>query len=111
MMKFDLKRPCGNCPFRNDRPDQEGWLGEERAQEIVDSLVQGTFVCHKTSDALVDTKKEEQHCAGALIMLEKEDIPSQAMRIAERMGIYNPGALDVTAPVFGDVDEFVGSHA
>ena len=64
-MQFTLKAPCGNCPFRNDRPDNKGWLGKERAEEINETLNDFTFTCHKTID------KQEQFCAGALIMLKK----------------------------------------
>lgn len=43
---------------------------------------------------------DEQHCAGALILLEKLDRPSQMMRISERIGMYDRRKLDMDAPVF-----------
>jgi hypothetical protein len=112
-MKFDLKKPCANCPFRNDRPDQEGWLGEERAADIIDAItrLQGTFSCHKTNghddegEAIVN--ENSQHCAGALIMLEHNQEPNQMMRIMERLGFYDRTKLDMDAPVFKSYDEFV----
>lgn len=39
-MKFNIKRPCTNCPFRKDRPMQRGWLGYDRAKEIAQGVLQ-----------------------------------------------------------------------
>jgi hypothetical protein len=44
-------------------------------------------------------------------MLEKDDAPNQAMRMAERLGLYNPETMDMTAPVAGSLVEFVNHHA
>lgn len=67
-MDFKLKAPCGNCPFRTDKPKQKGWLGRERAKEIYEALRNDkTFTCHKTIN------NDEQFCAGALILLEHEE--------------------------------------
>lgn len=116
-MKFDLTKPCGNmCPFRTDC--LEGWLGEERAEEIADNLAQSTFPCHKTTAQDDDSEygelvatKDSQHCAGALIMLEKMEQPSQMMRIAEQLGFYDRFKLDMNAPVFDDAEEFIEHHS
>ncbi len=43
---FDRKKPCKTCPFRTDE-NALRYLGEERAKEIVDSLIDDcTFTCH-----------------------------------------------------------------
>lgn len=96
-------RPCAHCPFRTD---VEVYLRADRAREIADSLRQGSgFPCHETtasdpeddsSRMVVDTTIE---CAGALIVQEKAGQPNQQMRIAERLGIYDPSRLDMEAPV------------
>ena len=104
-MKFDLIRPCDNCPFRSDKV---AYLSEERVREICDSLLcDMTFSCHKTNsyddDGVVETK-DSQHCAGALIFLERINRPNQLMRIAERLGFYDRRGLDMSAPVFKDAD-------
>ena len=113
-MKFDLKRPCAECPFRCDiRP----YLTAERAREIISAIVPGqqTFACHKTvdyeqdSDGVVDN--DSQHCAGALILLEKIERPNQMMRIAERLGLYDRRALDMTAPIFDNTFQFVKANS
>lgn len=106
-MNFTLKAPCANCPFRNDRPDQKGWLGRARATEIAEAITdnQQTFSCHKTLH-----NKEQQHCAGALILLEKLKLPNQMMRIMERIGYYDHKALKMASPVFDTAEEFIDSH-
>jgi hypothetical protein len=109
-MKFNLKTPCSNCPFRTD---VKPYLTKGRAKEICQGLVerQGTFSCHKTTehDEDGDTRetKDSQHCAGAMILLEKMNAPNQLMRIAERFGDYNHKELDMEAPVFKNVQAFI----
>ena len=112
-MKYELKNPCGNCPFRSDvRP----YLNPGRVEEIGRALVRGEFPCHKTTvpgpgedDDLTDTE-DSQHCAGALILLEKMGRPSQMMRICERLGMYDPSKLNLDAPVFEDLKEMIDAQ-
>ena len=105
------------CPFRTDCV--KGWLGERRAQEIADSIttLQQSFPCHKTIEYGDDDHGNEthglensHHCAGSLILLEKIEQPGQMMRIGERLGFYDRHALDMTAPVFDSVEEFIKRH-
>lgn len=67
------------------------------------------FPCHKTTkfddNGEWVPSKNEIHCAGALILLEKVDCPSQMMRIAERLGIYDRRNLKMDAPVYDDFDQ------
>lgn len=103
---FGLTTPCSNCPFRSD--GQGVPLRRARVREIAASLVRCSFPCHKTTDAeRRDAELDEpldlsntMHCAGALILLEKLQRPSQMMRIAERLGLYDRRKLDMQAPVF-----------
>lgn len=44
--------------------------------------------------------KEHREMCGALILLEKMRRPSQMMRIAARLGIYDRSKLDMRAPVY-----------
>ncbi|MEE9098374.1 hypothetical protein [Pseudarthrobacter phenanthrenivorans] len=45
---FNLKQPCGACPFRTDR---SLFLDPDRAREIAGHLHAGdSFHCHKTLD-------------------------------------------------------------
>lgn len=111
-MSYALTKPCKDCPFRHDiRP----FLRRARAEEIVEGLERGEFPCHKTLECTDDEEgtrvgKKSQHCAGALIMLEKVDRPSQMMRIAERIGMYDRTKLDMDAPVFDDPQDFIDAQ-
>lgn len=113
-MNFNLKKPCSNCPFRND--DKGIRLTEDRAQEISYGIThqQGTFACHKTTvsdeDGGLLSERDSEHCAGALIMLEKMNQPNQMMRISERFGAYDRTKLDMNSPVFEDTEEFIYSQ-
>jgi hypothetical protein len=110
-MKYNLRKPCANCPFRTDI---DPYLNDERAREIVDSLVRGEFPCHKTLDYSHDDEDGEArntqktaHCAGALIMLEHDEQPGQMMRIMERIGGYDRRLLDMESPVFKRRADFI----
>lgn len=93
---FRLRKVCGDCPFRADVPFLG--LGTERVGEIARSLRDGaSFHCHKTldyddeDDSVVESS---QMCAGALATMEKGGEPNQSMRIAERLGLYDPEEFD-----------------
>lgn len=109
-MKFDLVRPCSNCPFRSDIP---AYLNKKRAKEITDALIlqQATFSCHKTNkfddEGNAIETRDTQHCAGAMIFLEKLGRPNQLMRIAERFGGYDHTKLDMQAPIFRTPAEMI----
>lgn len=118
-MKFNLKKPCKDCPFRNDKEHQKGWLGGDRAAEIYDALVSGdVFPCHKTHDYSENDggefahQTDHQFCAGALIMLEKtgDAMRSQAIRIAVRLRLYTPSEMDMNSPVFSSSTDFIDWH-
>lgn len=106
-MDFDLKKPCPNCPFLNNI---RGYLRKARIRQIEGSLVRGSFPCHKTVEWDSEGEntvndREQHHCAGALILLEKLNRPSQMMRVMERIGCYDRTKLDMGAPVFDTFDE------
>lgn len=122
-MRFDLKRPCDNCPFR--RKGGVRYLAPRRVAEITHAMLdsQGsTFACHKTTVESEDdegmsrreTTSNSQHCAGALIFAEKNGNANQAMRIAERLGLYDAKELlkdkRVLRMVFDDVDEMLKAN-
>jgi len=96
-MKYTLTKPCDACPF----------LAKMRRGYTMRKLLgfaSGAFPCHKTAEIDDETgefqvTRDSQHCAGALIFLEKRDAPSQIMRIAERLGIYDRTKLDMEAKV------------
>ncbi len=105
-MKYTLTRPCSECPFLKGSP-----LNKALTKTRLRGFASGEFVCHKTAK-LVEVEDDEegrdaeyvatpdsQHCAGALIALEKAGAPHQMMRISERLGKYDRTKLDMSADV------------
>jgi hypothetical protein len=104
---YSLVRPCPKCPFRTD---VSPYLTPERVAEIATDVQSGAnFYCHQTTEyqededgagdmAIVDTSMV---CAGSMILMEKAGSPNQMLRIAERIGFYDPSRLDMDAPVHG----------
>jgi len=111
-MEYGLTSPCDNCPFRSDI---QSYLRPERVREIQQSLVRSEFPCHKTmaydgEDGAPQETAHTQHCAGALILLERLELPSQMMRICERLSLYDRRKLNMKAPVFDSFDEMVAAQ-
>ena len=108
-MKYTMKSPCAECPFRRDRP---GFLRRARVQSIADGLLaEGEtcqpFKCHKT----IGMGEDAQHCAGALIVLEKMNRPHLGMLTGRMLSEYD-GHPDVGHPhVFHNMKQFVEHHA
>jgi hypothetical protein len=104
-VKYDMKKPCGACPFKRGSTLR---LDAERVDEIGGQFTTGgqaSFVCHQTAEIdeenghFVPKRRdadgpESRHCAGALIFAEKNGTPSQMMRIAHRLGMYDPRGLE-----------------
>jgi hypothetical protein len=116
-MKFDMTQPCADCPFRYDI---QGYLREERAAEIAEALLNdASFTCHKTNSFIEDDDgnsetvetDDSQHCADALIFLERQDRPNQIMRWMERIRLYDRRKLNMEAPVFDEAETFIEHHA
>jgi len=110
-MLYTLTKPCDNCPFRTNVTP---YLSPERVSEIATAVLQcqGTFTCHKTTVASSESEDggmrdgpKAQHCAGALILLEKLERPNQMMRICERLGLYDRHKLVMGAPVFDSFED------
>lgn len=119
-MRFELKRPCPKCPFRKDCQPQ--WLGRARAAEIADALLGGTpgrtFACHETTHHDDESgehvqRPDEQHCVGALLLVESEGAANQMIQVAERLGLFDPEVIDPKARslIFETRGEFEHHHA
>lgn len=99
-MHYKLRTPCNQCPFL---------IGSGFSYAQLLRYSSGEFACHKACDLVeieegVDefhqkANNKTPHCAGALIFLEKQDRPHQMMRIAERIGMYDPTKLNMDASV------------
>ena len=114
-MNYDLTKPCGNCPFRNDT-GRPWWGSGRRAEQVVTGIRRnGGFPCHKTTSFEDETgaqvvRDKTQMCAGALIMAEHSGFMGQLERIATRLGMYDPSKLDLDSPVWGDAVAYVEYH-
>lgn len=109
---YALTTPCANCPYRTD---VEPYLRPERARELANNLTDGgDFACHKTTrfddEGEVVRDRQEQQCAGALILQEKSGQLGQSTRIAERLGLFNASKLDIEAPVYSSIGAFVHAY-
>lgn len=111
---YALRKPCAACPFRTDIDFP---LRSGRAREFADQIRGGwEFPCHKTTvegepdeegGSTMESGPGTKACAGALIVQEKEGRINQMMRVAERLGMYDASRLDMDAPVFGSLSEWV----
>jgi hypothetical protein len=117
-LKYDLKKPCKNCPFSIGK-EAIKFYSRERAEEIEETAYRNGFPCHLSAELrehYVDGNMEEgyfegdntQHCAGAAIMF---------MRNYEGPwpGIYNDEEIyerlcervDWDSDAYYSVDEFL----
>lgn len=93
-MNFDLVRPCKSCPFRLSEPERDGeqrkiWEGIAKADHVMP--------CHCTVErdatGVAVEHPAEQHCAGALLILEARAERNVAMQTAIESGAYEPARL------------------
>ena len=110
---YTLKSPCKDCPFRSD---VARYLSPERAQEIMrESYEDSNFYCHKTVDYSDDSDgriaEKSRVCAGFLVTMEKEGRANQPTRIAERIGLYDRAEMDMDAPTYDSMQEWVRSYS
>lgn len=114
-MRFDLTSPCGDCPFRSDKPFH---LSPERVRQILGGgdhwWPAASFPCHRTiiygDDENGDTTTippSAQQCAGVMAILHRENRPNDAMQVVERWGLWNPAALDPTAPFYASTEDAI----
>lgn len=103
-MKFDLTTPCGNCPFLRRGGIR---LRAGRVREIAEPcLTHGgegaIFPCHLTAGQ-GRPRSGWSMCAGSLLFSMNHGVDTQAMQIAERLGIWKPAAMKGHARVFANL--------
>lgn len=113
MSKFDLKRPCKNCPFRRA---PFFFLTPERVEEIAET--NAFFYCHNTIDYSREDDNEEQDdetfvpsgdesvCAGFLMVHKNQGTANQMMRISERLGMLDLRKFKNTSGVYDSFEEY-----
>lgn len=117
-MRFDLKTPCKNCPFRTDETAIR-FACRERAEEIEESAYRNGFPCHLSAN--VDDDDEDggyefkrdgntQHCVGALIMyLNEGEASTPGTGNDENLFERLSERLDWEAPVFESIEDFLSA--
>lgn len=118
-MKFDLRTPCKNCPFRADETAIR-FACRERAEEIEESAYRNGFPCHLSADYTGDDDEgggyvfgnNTQHCVGALIMYLKGgyegNIPYGNLPGHDQDRISS--RLDMMSPVWESDEDFLNSY-
>lgn len=120
-MRFSLKSPCTQCPFRSDITP---FITGERADEIVNAVLveEKTFTCHKAlngewNDSTIGEGEEcyspsakDIHCAGALVLITRNGAPHRMLQLAERLGLYDPSDLNMAAPVYESGSAMIEAH-
>lgn len=94
--QFSLRKPCANCPFRNDNASIQ--LQPGRREEIIENLLSGehqTFSCHKTVHRKDGRNYDEDgnytpvdvaHCPGAIAVARKFGRDTVLVQVATRLG-------------------------
>lgn len=124
-MRFDLKTPCKNCPFRNDET-RITFASRERAKDIEEQAYRRGFPCHKSA-VLIEGEdspdgesggfvpgENTQHCIGYILMrLNDQGVGSPwpgidndedlLVSIAKRIEYWKE-------PVFQSADEFFNAN-
>lgn len=96
-MKFNLKKPCAECPFHLDNAKS---YGPKRLAQFAET---GCFPCHKTATlrrGSYHATVKSSVCAGMLIYNEKRGLDPVGMQLAERLLNWKRDELDLSAPVF-----------
>lgn len=95
-MNYKLTTPCPECPFLK---------GSGFKLRSLKAHASGEFACHKACDVNEETGcfesggEKSPHCAGALIFHMKRGTSTQMMRIANRLGMFDPSKLNMQAEV------------
>lgn len=109
-MKFEIKRPCADCPFRTDCNPFLRRAPEIRRQMRDDHF---WFACHETTGAKGGRRVKpanQSHCAGLMGVLWRERNPNIAMRMALAFKLITIEQLESISQVFNNLDEFVAHH-
>lgn len=118
--RYDMVRPCVNCPFRTDG-DAIRFSGRERAEEIEESAYRHGFPCHITAEYVEEDdggeegfrfKDGTQHCIGYIIMCFKHGYDTwPGIGNDEELADKLQYQIDWTAPVFDSTEDFFEANS
>ena len=120
-MRFDLKSPCKNCPFRSDGTGIQ-FACRERAEDIEESAYRWGFPCHRTATLVEDSPYEErdgyhfgedtQYCIGHAIFELHNGCQTPWPGIGNDEDLVSRllDQVDMTAPVFQSREAFLDAH-
>ena len=122
-MRYDLKTPCKNCPFRCDAT-RIVFRGRERAEEIEEQAYRRGFPCHLSAEVVEDedtpdgesggyyAAEETQHCIGYIIMKLNEGMDTEWPGVDNDSDLIERLAqqVNLAAPVFACTEEFVAAN-
>jgi len=107
--QFDLRKPCANCPFRNDSKAID--LQPGRREQIIEDLLSGkqtTFHCHKTVYREDGRNHDEDgnyvpadvcQCPGAMAVARKFGRDTVMVQVATRLGAIPHDHYDDALPL------------
>lgn len=119
-MRYDLREPCTNCPFRTDETAIR-FRTRERAEEIEEQAYRYGFPCHVSAVCEEDPYTGEegyvagpntQLCAGYSLMQLRESggTPWPAIGNDDDVADRLAAQLNWNAPVFECVDDFLAAN-
>jgi hypothetical protein len=104
VVAWDLSAPCKGCPFLKSTPPERKGFKFETLNWMAEAFIlggNGRFLhsCHVTDPRVTDGGYNPnyvgptQHCAGALLMMKKDDTWSGPAVEAMRLGKLDPTKL------------------
>jgi len=114
-LRFDLKKPCKDCPFLKTTPHHEGVASDLMSISTSIESENAAFTCHKTdprSDSPTGQRHTGpvQHCAGFILMCEKGKTPQVPYLTAWCSRQFDLDKLDKSAPVYDSFMDMVRSY-
>jgi hypothetical protein len=99
-MKYDLKSPCKDCPFRTGEA-RTAKAADVATPAQMDHALRGdgydySQSCHKTNGG---DARREQYCVGAALSLLKRGRSTRTLDEAQAAGRYDPASLDASVEV------------
>lgn len=120
-MRYDLKTPCKNCPFRTDETAIR-FASRARAEEIEETAYRNGFPCHLSAEHVEEeddplgeggfyATEDGQHCIGAIIMyMRSGETCWPGLGNDEELVERLRGQIDEAAPVFETPEDFLDAN-